>query len=37
MPFKGQIPGEATRGFFVIPAEVSCTGYFQGRRKWKAD
>jgi len=35
MRFKGQIPGEAARGFSVMSAEVSCTGYFHGRRTWK--
>jgi hypothetical protein len=35
MRFKGQLPGEAARGFSVMSAEVSCTGYFQGRRTWK--
>ena len=37
MRFKGQIPGEATGGFSVMSVEVSYTGYFQGRRMWKAD
>jgi hypothetical protein len=37
MRFKGQIPGEATRGLSVISAEVSRTENFQGRRTWKED
>ena len=37
MRFKGQIPGEATRQFSVMSAEVSRAGYFPGRRTWKAD
>jgi hypothetical protein len=38
MRFKGQIPAEAIWGeVFVMSVEVSYTGYFQGRRMWKAD